>query len=164
MDFRRLRLDESRVIEMAEPGDTRIISCIEKWLSESHSAARRQFHEESMLTSADADNAYWFIREQYGKTAAKSAMVRFLRANGFATIRWRVLLAEVRAKGQESFDVSCGTPPRSDSCGGSAEPRKALRLTKPMRSLTRRSESCRSPRRSGEIERRERNNKPSYPG
>ena len=100
MDFRRLRLDESRVIEMAEPGDPRIISCIEKWLSESHSAARRQFHEESMLTSADADNAYWFIREQYGKTAAKSAMVRFLRANGFATIRWRMLLAEMRAKGQ----------------------------------------------------------------
>jgi predicted O-methyltransferase YrrM len=100
MDFRRLRLDESRVIEMAEPDDNRIISCIEKWLSESHSAARRQFHEESVLTSADADNAYWFIREQYGKTAAKSAMVRFLRANGFATIRWRVVLAEMRARRQ----------------------------------------------------------------
>jgi|GEM_PF-301868 len=100
MDFRRLRLDESRVIEMAEPDDNRINSCIEKWLSESHSAARRQFHEESVLTSADADNAYWFIREQYGKTAAKSAMVRFLRANGFATIRWRVFLAEMRARGQ----------------------------------------------------------------
>jgi hypothetical protein len=100
MDFRRLGLDESRVIEMAEPGDNRVINCIEKWLSESHSAARRQFHEALMLTSADADNAYWFIREQYGKTAAKSAMVRFLRANGFATIRWRMLLAEMRAKGQ----------------------------------------------------------------
>jgi predicted O-methyltransferase YrrM len=100
MDFRRLRLDEGRVIEMAEPDDSRIINCVEKWLSESHSAARRQFHEESVLTSADADTAYWFIREQYGKTAAKSAMVRFLRANGFATIRWRVLLAEMRAKGQ----------------------------------------------------------------
>jgi predicted O-methyltransferase YrrM len=99
-DFRRLRLDESRVIEMTEPGDTRIISCIEKWLSESHSAARRQFHEESKLTSADADNAYWFIREQYGKTAAKSAMIRFLSANGFVTIRWRMLLAEMRARGQ----------------------------------------------------------------
>jgi cephalosporin hydroxylase len=99
MDFRRLRLDESRVIEMAEPGDTRIIRCIEKWLSESHSAARREFHEESVLTSADADNAYSFIREQYGKIAAKSAMVRFLRANGFATIRWRLLIAELRAKG-----------------------------------------------------------------
>ena len=99
-DFRRLELDESRVIEMAEPGDNRIISCIEKWLSESHSAARWQFHEESELTSADADNAYWFIREQYGKTAAKSAMVRFLRANGLAAVRWRVLLAEIRAKGQ----------------------------------------------------------------
>jgi cephalosporin hydroxylase len=99
MDFRRLRLDESRVIEMAEPSDTRIISCIEKWLSESHAAARRQFHEESVLTSADAENAYSFIREQYGKSAAKSAMVRFLRANGFATIRWRVLFAEMRAKG-----------------------------------------------------------------
>jgi predicted O-methyltransferase YrrM len=99
MDFRRLGLAESSVIEMAEPDDTRIISCIEKWLSESHSAARREFHEELTLTSADADNAYWFIREQYGKTAAKSAMVRFLRANGFGTIRWRVLLAEVRAKG-----------------------------------------------------------------
>src|SRR5436309_8423398 len=99
MDFRRVRLDESRVIEMAEPGDTRIISCIEKWLSESHSAARRQFHEESVLTSADAEKAYWFIREQYGKNAAKSAMVRFLRANGFAIIRWRVLVAEIRAKG-----------------------------------------------------------------
>ena len=99
MDFRRLRLDESGVIEMTEPGDTRIISCIEEWLSESHSAARRQFHEESVLTSADADTAYWFIREQYGKTAAKSATVRFLRANGFANIRWRILLAELRAKG-----------------------------------------------------------------
>jgi cephalosporin hydroxylase len=99
MDFRRLRLDESRVIEMAEPSDPRIISCIEKWLSESHSAARREFHEESVLTSADAENAYEFIREQYGKIAAKSAMVRFLKANGFATIRWRVLLAEMRAKG-----------------------------------------------------------------
>jgi len=100
MDFRRVRLDESRVIEMAEPSDTRIISCIEKWLSESHSAARGQFHEESVLTIADAENAYWFIREQYGKIAAKSAMVRFLRANGFATIPWRVLIAEMRAKGQ----------------------------------------------------------------
>ena len=99
MDFRRVRLDESRVIEMAEPSDTRIIGCIEKWLSESHSAARRQFHEESVLTIADAENAYEFIREQYGKIAAKSAMERFLRANGFATIRWRVLLAEMRAKG-----------------------------------------------------------------
>jgi predicted O-methyltransferase YrrM len=99
MDFRRLGLAESSVIEMAEPDDTRIINCIEKWLSESHSAARREFHEELMLTSADAGNAYWFIREQYGKTAAKSAMVRFLRANGFGTIRWRVLLAEMRAKG-----------------------------------------------------------------
>jgi len=98
MDFRRVRLDESRVIEMAEPSDARIISCIEKWLSQSHSAARRQFHEESVLTSADAENAYSFIREQYGKIAAKSAMVRFLRANGFATIWWRVLLAEMRAK------------------------------------------------------------------
>ncbi len=96
MDFRRVRLDESRVIEMAEPRDTRIISCIEKWLSESHSAARRQFHEESALTSADAENAYWFIREQYGKIAAKSAILRFLRANGFATIPWRVLIALVR--------------------------------------------------------------------
>ena len=84
---------------MAEPGDIRIIGCIEKWLSESHSAARRQFHEESVLTSADAENAYEFIREQYGKIAAKSAIVRFLKANGFATIRWRVLLAEMRAKG-----------------------------------------------------------------
>src|SRR4029077_8326156 len=83
MDFRRLRLDESRVIEMAEPGDTRIISCIEKWLSESHSAARRDFHEELLLTSAHAEKAYWFIREQYGKIAAKSAMGKFLRANGF---------------------------------------------------------------------------------
>ena len=99
MDFRRSGLDENRVIEMEEPGDTRIISCIERWLSESHSAARRQFHEESVLTSADAENAYSFIREQYGKIAAKSAMVRFLRANGFAIIRWRVLLAEMRAKG-----------------------------------------------------------------
>src|SRR4029077_18959630 len=99
MDFRRVRLDESRVIEMAEPSDTRIIGCIEKWLSESHSAARRQFHEESVLTIADAENAYEFIREQYGKIPAKSAMGRFLRANGFATIRWRVLLAEMRAKG-----------------------------------------------------------------
>jgi cephalosporin hydroxylase len=98
MDFRRLRLDESRVIEMAEPSDTRIISCIEKWLSESHSAARRQFHEESALTSADAENAYWFIREQYGKIAAKSAILRFLRANGFATIWWRVLIAGLRGK------------------------------------------------------------------
>ncbi len=100
MDFRRVRLDESRVIEMAEPSDTRIISCIEKWLSESHSAARRQFHEESALTSADAENAYWFIREQYGKIAAKSAMLRFLRANGFAIIRWRLLIAELRARRQ----------------------------------------------------------------
>ena len=99
MDFRRVRLDESRVIEMAEPNDRRIISCIEKWLSESHSAARMQFHEESVFTSADAENAYSFIREQYGKSAAKSAMVRFLRANGFGAIRWRVLLAEMRAKG-----------------------------------------------------------------
>ncbi len=99
MDFRRSGLDENRVIEMEEPGDTRIISCIERWLSESHSAARRQFHEESVLTSADAENAYSFIREQYGKIAAKSAMVRFLRANGFAIIRWRVLVAEMRAKG-----------------------------------------------------------------
>ena len=98
MDFRRVRLDESRVIEMAEPGDTRIINCIEKWLSESHSAARRQFHEESALTSADAENAYWFIREQYGKIAAKSAILRFLRANGFATIWWRVLIAGLRGK------------------------------------------------------------------
>jgi cephalosporin hydroxylase len=99
MDFKRLRLDESRVIEMTEPNDNRIISCIEKWLSESHSAARLQFHEKSVLTSVDAGNAYSFIREQYGKTAAKSAMVRFLKANGFATIRWRVLLAELSAKG-----------------------------------------------------------------
>ena len=98
MDFRRVRLDESRVIEMAEPSDTRIINCIEKWLSESHSAARRQFHEESALTSADAENAYWFIREQYGKIAAKSAILRFLRANGFATIWWRVLIAGLRGK------------------------------------------------------------------
>ena len=98
MDFRRVRLDESRVIEMAEPSDTRIINCIEKWLSESHSAARRQFHEESALTSADAENAYWFIREQYGKIAAKSAILRFLRANGFATIRWRLLIAGLRGK------------------------------------------------------------------
>ena len=100
MDFRRVRFDESRVIEMAEPNDARIISCIEMWLSESHSAARRQFHEESVLTRADAENAYSFIREQYGKTAAKSAMLRFLRANGFTAIRWRMLLAEMRAKGQ----------------------------------------------------------------
>jgi predicted O-methyltransferase YrrM len=99
MDFRRFKLDESRVIEMAEPDDTRAISCLEKWLSQSHSAAHRQFHEESILTIADADNAYSFIREQYGKIAAKSAMVRFLRANGFTTIRWRVLLAEMRARG-----------------------------------------------------------------
>jgi len=98
MDFKRLRLDETRVIEMAEPSDTRIISCIEKWLSESHSVARREFHEELVLTSADADNAFSFIREQYGKIAAKSALVRFLKANGFAVIRWRVLLAELRAK------------------------------------------------------------------
>jgi predicted O-methyltransferase YrrM len=100
MDFRRLGLDESSVIEMTEPGDTSITSCIEKWLSESHSVARRQFHEESVLTSADAENAYSFIREQYGKTFAKSALLRVLKANGFAAIRWRVLLAEVRAKGQ----------------------------------------------------------------
>ena len=99
MDFRRSKLDESKVIEMAEPNDTRIIACIEKWLSESHSAARREFHEESVFTGADAENAYSFIREQHGKIAAKSAMVRFLRANGFATIWWRVLLAEMRAKG-----------------------------------------------------------------
>jgi hypothetical protein len=91
MDFRRLRLDESRVIEMMEPGDTRIMSCIEKWLSESHSAARRQFHEELVLTSGDAENAYWLIREFNGKIAAESAMLRFVRANGFATISWRVL-------------------------------------------------------------------------
>ena len=100
MDFRRVSLDESRVIEMAEPSDTRIISCIEKWLSESHSAARRQFHEELLLTSAHAEKTYWFIREQYGKVAAKSAMVRFLRANGFRTIRWRVLIAVLRGKVQ----------------------------------------------------------------
>jgi hypothetical protein len=92
MDFRRVRLDESRVIEMAEPSDTRIISCIEKWLSESHSAARRQFHEELVLTSTHAEKAYWFIREHDGKIAAKSAMLRFVRANGFATIPWRVLI------------------------------------------------------------------------
>ena len=101
MDFRRLRLDETRVIEMMEPGDTRIISCIEKWLLESHSAARRQFHEELALTSAHAEKAYWFIREHDGKTAAKSAMLRFVRANGFATIPWRVLIAEMRGKGRE---------------------------------------------------------------
>ena len=99
MDFRRVSLDESRVIEMAEPNDTRIISCIEKWLSESHSTARRQFHEESVLTGADAENAYWFIREQYGKIAAKSAMLRFLRANRFANTRCRLFIAELRAKG-----------------------------------------------------------------
>ena len=98
MDFRRLRLDESRVIEMAEPGDTRIISCIEKWLSESHSAARRQFHEELVLTSAHAEKAYWFIREHDGKVAAKSAMLRFVRANGFGTIPWRVLIGGMRGK------------------------------------------------------------------
>jgi hypothetical protein len=91
MDFMRLRLDESRVIEMMEPSDTHIISCIEKWLSESHSAARRQFHEELVLTSGDAETAYWLIREYDGKIAAKSAMLRFVRANGFATISWRVL-------------------------------------------------------------------------
>ncbi len=96
MDFRRVRLDESRVIEMAEPSDTRIISCIEKWLSESHSAARRQFHEELVLTSVHAEKAYWFIREYDGKNAAKSAMLRFIRANGFATIPWHVLIALVR--------------------------------------------------------------------
>ena len=101
MDFRRLRLDESRVIEMAEPSDPRIISCIEKWLSESHSAARRQFHEELVLTSAHAEKAYWFIREHDGKIAAKSAMLRFVRANGFATIPWRVLIAGMRGKGRE---------------------------------------------------------------
>ena len=100
MDFRRLRLDESRVIEMAEPCDSRIISCIEKWLSESHSAARRQFHEELVLTSAHAEKAYWFIRVHDGKIAAKSAMLRFVRANGFATIPWRVLIAEMRGKGR----------------------------------------------------------------
>ena len=105
MDFRRVRLDESRVIEMAEPNDRRIISCIEKWLSESHSAARGQFHEESVFTGADAENAYEFIREQYGKIAAKSAIVRFLRANGFTAIRWRVLLAEMRAIGQRNHST-----------------------------------------------------------
>ena len=99
MDFRRSGLDQSRVIEMADPNDERVISCLEKWLSESHPAARRQFHEESVLTSADAENAYSFIREQYGKAAARSAMVRFLRANGFGTIGWRVLVAELRAIG-----------------------------------------------------------------
>ena len=98
MDFRRVRLDESRVIEMAEPSDTRIISCIEKWLSESHSAARRQFHEELVLTSTHAEKAYWFIREHDGKIAAKSAMLRFVRANGLATIPWRVLIAGMRGK------------------------------------------------------------------
>ena len=92
MDFRRLRLDKSRVIEMAEPSDNRIIGCIEKWLSESHSAARREFHEELVLTSAHAENAYWFVREHDGKITAKSAMLRFVRANGFATIPWRVLI------------------------------------------------------------------------
>jgi hypothetical protein len=93
MDFRRVRLDESRVIEMAEPSDMRIISCIEKWLSESHSAARRQFHEELVLTSAHAEKACWFICAHAGKIAAKSAMLKFVRANGFATISWRVLFA-----------------------------------------------------------------------
>ena len=58
-----------------------------------------EFHEESGLTSADAEKAYWLIREQSGKIAAKSALMRFLKANGFATIRWRVLLAEMRGKG-----------------------------------------------------------------
>ena len=77
---------------MMEPGDTRIMCCIEKWLSESHSAARRQFHEELVLTSGDAENAYWLIREFNGKIAAESAMLRFVRANGFATIPWRVLI------------------------------------------------------------------------
>ena len=99
MDFRRLRLDESRVIEMAEPGDTRIISCIEKWLSESHSAARRQFHEELVLTSAHAEKAYWFIREHDGKIAAKSATLRFVRANGFATIPWRAYVTHQARSG-----------------------------------------------------------------
>jgi predicted O-methyltransferase YrrM len=99
MDFRRVGLDETKVIDITEPNDNDIISCIETWLSDSHSAARRQFHEESVFTSADAENAYSFIREQYGKIAAESAMVRFLRANGFKTIRCRVLLAEIRAKG-----------------------------------------------------------------
>jgi hypothetical protein len=96
MDFRRVRLDESTVIEMSEPGDTRIISCIEKWLSESHSEARRQFHEEPVLTSAHAENAYWFIREHEGKIAAKSAIVRFVRVNGLATIPWGVLIGGIR--------------------------------------------------------------------
>jgi hypothetical protein len=99
MDFRRVQMDESRVIEMAEPSDTRIISCMEKWLSESHFAARRQFHENPELTSTDAENAYSFIREQHGRNAAKSAMLRFLRANGFATVRWRLFIAELRSKG-----------------------------------------------------------------
>ena len=96
MDFRRAGLDESRVIEMAEPSDTRIINCIEKWLSESHSAARREFHEELVLTSVHAEKAYWFIREHDGKIAAKSAMLRFVRANGFATIPWHVLIGLIR--------------------------------------------------------------------
>jgi hypothetical protein len=83
---------------MAEPSDTRIISCIEKWLSQSHSAARRQFHEQLVLTSTHAEKAYWFIREHDGKIAAISAMLRFVRAHGFATIPWRVLLVGMRGK------------------------------------------------------------------
>ena len=51
-------------------------------------------------------------------------------------------------KMSRSGEPKCA-PPRSDSCGGSAQSRKTLRSTKPMRSLTLSSESYKSPRRSG---------------
>jgi hypothetical protein len=93
-DFRRFGGDVEQVIEMADPNDKQILDCMESWINESHSAARKQFHQTLRIGSIDAAALYVVVRRKFGALKALQTLVVFLRTNGISNLPARLLLTE----------------------------------------------------------------------
>lgn len=91
-DYRRFGLDESSVIELADPDDGKVVECLLRWMDEGHQAARRAFHETLRPTPALARNAVRLSFRCRGYGAAWLTAWRFIASWGLGCLAGGELL------------------------------------------------------------------------
>ncbi len=91
-DFRKFGLDRSKLIELPDPDDARIVECLRRWIEKGYATARSSFHEPLHQNRATATSA---VRQSFacrGYAAACLTAWRFLAGWGLRCFAVKELL------------------------------------------------------------------------
>jgi hypothetical protein len=111
-DFRKFGLDWSKVIELPDPDNARVVECLLRWIEQGYGAARSDFHEPLQPSRATAEKAVRLSFSRRGYVAAWLTAWRFLTCWGVRCFAAQELLNCTRealvARGRQSAHLVLG--------------------------------------------------------